>query len=224
MSSSSPTASPAALSAAEAAAAEAEVSAKLAEFNQGFQAKALQIVYEVLPTKLDSLQLILDKYKERKCDPPCFTKMGAKCNAGVQELIQAIKSELNSLLSLLDPIRQWISLNIPKMSDQKGTSVQVKEDLIDMLHSGKVSAIQLMESMCKYYCARAKLVSKAIKFPLAAEDHKRCIEDLDNKQFFLLLNMITDLKNNYALIYDMCLKNMEKLSRQQESDSYQSMY
>jgi hypothetical protein len=49
-----------------------------------------------------------------------------------------------------------------------------------------------------------------LKFPLS-DDHAVCIAELDRKQYFLLLNMIQDIKNNYALVYDMVTKNMEKV-------------
>lgn len=101
--------------------------------------------------------------------------------------------------------------------------MSVKEDLVEMLHSGKLSAIGLMESMTKYHVGRGKLVSKMLKFPLASEN-ALCIAELDRKQYFMLLNMCMDLCNNYALTYDMVLKNMEKLVKETNMDNYQSMY
>lgn len=35
---------------------------------------------------------------------------------------------------------------------------------------------------------------------------------------------MNDIKNNYTLIYDMVLKNMDKIVRQTDTESYQSMY
>lgn len=69
----------------------------------------------------------------------------------------------------------------------------VKEDLVEVLHGSKLSALGLMESMAKYYVGRAKLVSKKLKFPLS-DDHTACIAELDKKQYFLLLNMVNDIK------------------------------
>jgi hypothetical protein len=72
----------------------------------------------------------------------------------------AITSEIHSLLSYIDPLRMWVSLNIPKIQDQKGVSVSVKEDLVEMLHSSKLSALGLLENKAKYFVGRGKLVSK----------------------------------------------------------------
>jgi hypothetical protein len=116
----------------------------------GFQAKALRIVYELIPLKIDALQSILTKYKAIPCDDPVFTAQGAECNKSVMALMQPIKVEIHDLLSYADPLRMWVSLNIPRIQDQKGMAVSVKEDLVEMLHSGKVSAMGLLESMCKY--------------------------------------------------------------------------
>lgn len=38
------------------------------------------------------------------------------------------------------------------------------------------------------------------------------------------LSQVSDLKNNYSLIYDMILKNMDKIVKAQEDTNYQSMY
>ena len=38
-----------------------------------------------------------------------------------------IKHEIHALLALVDPLRMWVSLNIPKIQDQKGMAVSVKE-------------------------------------------------------------------------------------------------
>ena len=47
----------------------------------------------------------------------------------------------------------------------------------------------LMESLCKYHVGRGKLISKKIKFPLSA-DHDVGIQQLDEKQYFMMLNMV----------------------------------
>lgn len=208
----------------------------------GFQSRALKIIYEIIPTKIQSLQAILDEFQSKECDSPIFTPMGAQCNQSIQavrqrregdtrgaaddtnerfdahghtltllslrsslalslsllplvsllssQLMVAIKGEIHSLLSYVDPLRMWVSLNIPRIQDQRGVSVQVKEDLVEMLHSSKLSGLGLCEAMLKYHVSRGKLVSKAIKFPLSG-DHAVCIAELDRKQYYLLLNMVS---------------------------------
>lgn len=86
-----------------------------------------------------------------------------------------------------------------------------------------VSSSSSLSSLVSDHVGRGKLVSKQLKFPLSA-DHAVCIGELDRKQWYLLLNMCTDLKNNYTLVYDMVTKNMDKVVRQNDLDNYQSMY
>ena len=143
--------SSAAASAASSAASEAATAAELRAFTDGFQARALQIIYEVIPTKIDSLQAILTEFRALPCDAPIFTPTGAETNASIARLMLPIKAEIHDLLSLVDPLRMWVSLNIPRIQDQKGMAVSVKEDLVDMLHNGKVSALGLLESMTKFH-------------------------------------------------------------------------
>lgn len=148
-----------AAAAASSAASEAATAAELRAFTDGFQARALQIIYEVIPTKIDSLQAILTKFRALPCDAPVFTPTGAETNASISRLMLPIKAEIYDLLNLVDPLRMWVSLNIPRIQDQKGMAVSVKEDLVDMLHNGKVSALGLLESMTKFhvsFCAPAR--------------------------------------------------------------------
>lgn len=89
------------------------------------------------------------------------------------------------------------------------------------------SSVRSLSYLLPLLCAqvgRGKLISKKIKFPLGVSDHSTAIAELDRKQYFMLLNMVSDLKNNYSLIYDMIIKNMDKIVRAQEDTNYQNMY
>lgn len=49
---------------------------------------------------------------------------------------------------------------------------------------------QRVVSLCVCCVVSGKLVSKMLKFPLA-DDHRICIAELDAKQFFMLINMVS---------------------------------
>ena len=50
------------------------------------------------------------------------------------------------------------------------------------------------------------------KFP-DIEDFERCIYETDEKEFMNLRISCVDLRSNYAIIFDMITKNMEKLRK-----------
>lgn len=136
------------------------------------------------------------------CDDPKFTNLGATCNQSIIDLTLVLKREVQDLLRYIDPVKMHISLLIPRIQDQKSTSTSVKEDLVEILRASQQSSMSFLESNTKYHVNRGKLVSKMLKFPLAA-DYCTQIRELDYKHRYLLLNMLTDTKNNYAIIYDM---------------------
>lgn len=53
--------------------------------------------------------------------------LSCACAHAWVQLMVPIKHEIHTLLALVDPLRMWVSLNIPKIQDQKGMAVSVKE-------------------------------------------------------------------------------------------------
>ena len=53
----------------------------------------------------------------------------------------------------------------------------------------------------------------------------RSVEELDRKQWRVLVNMLSDLRANYAVIYDTITKNEEKLKSTTDAhSSYDAMH
>ena len=73
--------------------------------------------------------------------------------------------EVNDLLLAIDPIRTSIALTIPRIHDNKSTSSQTKEDVVEMLSQGRSSAQSVLDGLTRYYTGRGKLITKCIKFP-----------------------------------------------------------
>ena len=76
----------------------------------------------------------------------------------------------------------------------------------------------ILESITKYYVTRAKLCSKMIKYP-HVQDYERCIAELDEKEYVNLKLCSIDLRNNYAILYDMIVKNLDKIKRPRSSNT-----
>ena len=65
---------------------------------------------------------------------------------------------------------------------------------------------------------RGKMISKVIKYP-SISDYRRCIEELDSKQFVSLRFMLSENRNHYCTMADLINKNMEKIRKPRSSHS-----
>eukprot|EP00731_Ephydatia_muelleri_P034780 Em0076g13a len=73
-----------------------------------------------------------------------------------------------------------------------------------------------------YYTARAKLVSKVLKYPVI-EDYRRAVEEFDEKAFCGFRLICREVRNIYIVLYDMIVKNFEKV-RKPRSENTGSLY
>lgn len=100
---------------------EGDLSAALDQLLDAYPATANQIIDEIFPAKVIHLTELAKKYSSLTVPAPVFTDIGAELNTGVVDLITVLKVEINEMLSYLDPVRVWVQLNIPRMTDQKGS-------------------------------------------------------------------------------------------------------
>jgi len=77
--------------------------------------------------------------------------------------------------------------------------------------------------MTKYFVTRAKLVSKCLKYP-GVQDYQESIMELDEKEYIDLKLAYKELRNNYAILYDMITKNLEKIEQPRSTDHRVSLY
>lgn len=104
-----------------------------------------------------------------------------------------------------------------------GSSVQTKEDIVEMLNSGRTSGQTVLDGISRYFSTRGKLISKKLKFGNVA-DWQINIAELDRKEYSNLRSMLVDLRNNYAILFDFIVKNREKLKQEKHGSSYEHMY
>jgi len=151
--------------------------------------------------------------KKRKLDEDNDTTMKAPrvpCNKVILELLAIIKREILELIEMINTVKIWIQLNIPRIEDGNNFGVSIQEETVSELSRAEDSGFAVLESMTKYFVTRAKLVTKVIKHP-TIEDYKQCVLELDDKEFVNLRFCALDLRNNYAILHDIIIKNLEKL-------------
>lgn len=125
------------------------------------------------------------------------------------------------IICMLNPIKLWLQLSLPKLSDNKNLSITVREELIDMLNNVKNNNINIIESQTKYYASRGKLISKCIKYN-NDNNYKYAVQSHDNKQLLSITNINIDMRNNLTIIYDMLSKNWQHII-QKEKYNYTDM-
>jgi proteasome activator subunit 2 (PA28 beta) len=188
-----------------------------------FGAKAEKLLFEVMPQKVAHLDQLYKKSPVVCPEKLVKVEGGAKCNSEVKKFMRVLKREIFELLDLLNTMRMWVQLNIPEISDGNNFGVNVQEDIVSMLKSGRASAMSVLDTTVRYFATRAKLLSKSVKYPLL-EDYKRSVEELDSKEWMMLRNCCLDLRNNYAILYDLITKNLEKIRKPRGEGNHQSLY
>jgi hypothetical protein len=129
-----------------------------------------------------------------------------------------IKGEILELVEAANAVKLWIQLNIPRIEDGNNFGVSIQEETVNELGRAEDSGFALMETICKYCATRGKLLTKVKKHP-EVMDYRWSIMELDEKQTAALRLNAIDLRNNYAILYDMIHKNMDKIMKPRSSNT-----
>mmetsp|Transcript_52558 Transcript_52558/g.132193 ORF Transcript_52558/g.132193 Transcript_52558/m.132193 type:complete len:239 (-) Transcript_52558:137-853(-) len=134
------------------------------------------------------------------------------CNQTIVNMLNLMKAELLDLIDMTSSVKIWIQLNIPRIEDGNNFGVGIQEEAVNELGRAEDSAFTILQAMTKYFISRAKLVSKALKYP-HIKDYTRSIIELDEKQFINVSLCAVDLRNNASILYDLIHKNLEKIKQ-----------
>lgn len=153
-----------------------------------------------------------------------FTKHSTEISSDIRTWICKLRSEIIEFIQILDSIKLYIELNIPRIEDGNNFGVSVQEDMIQELVRVEEGALQILDDISKYYTGRAKLVSKVQKHP-EIDDYKIALTEIDMKQIFQLKMNFVGTRNGYAVLSDMLQKNLERIVKPRSTTSYAgSMY
>jgi proteasome activator subunit 3 (PA28 gamma) len=144
-------------------------------------------------------------------------------NKVILDLLALLKKEVVELIETINCVKIWIQLNIPKIEDGNNFGVSIQEETVSELGRAEDSGFAVLENMTKYYITRAKLISKVLKYPGVA-DYRQSVVELDEKEYINLKLCCLDLRNNYAILYDMITKNLEKIRTPRSSNHLSSLF
>ncbi|KAM8724005.1 proteasome activator complex subunit 3-like [Acanthopagrus latus] len=161
-------------------------------------------------------------YRKRKLedDVPGGNWQGEmmKCNAKLVDLIERVKPEIRTLIEKCNTVKMWVQLLIPRIEDGNNFGVSIQEETVTELRTVESEAASYLDQISRYYITRAKLVSKIAKYP-HVEDYRRTVSEIDEKEYISLKIIVSELRNQYVILHDMILKNIEKIKIPRSSNS-----
>ena len=164
-----------------------------------------------------------DEKEEDDEDKVSDSQMTMPSNQLILETTEILRQELLAMVSNVDTVKLWIQLNVPRIEDGNNFGVGVQEDMVSELSRAEDHAFALLESITKYYIGRAKLVTRCFKYP-KLPDFEMAISETDQKQYLSNVLSLVDLRNNYALLYDMIIKNIDKLENPRGSEHMSHLF
>eukprot|EP00800_Vazella_pourtalesii_P015272 TRINITY_DN4091_c1_g3_i1.p1 TRINITY_DN4091_c1_g3~~TRINITY_DN4091_c1_g3_i1.p1 ORF type:complete len:262 (-),score=58.00 TRINITY_DN4091_c1_g3_i1:116-901(-) len=143
-------------------------------------------------------------------------------NSELQRISSVVKPHILSLILHLNTLKLWIELLIPRIEDGNNFGVSVQEEALSEISRSETEASSLLDSLSRYYLSRGKIASKCIKYP-GLQDYRIALGEMDEKKFYSLKIVVSELRNLYTTIYDILLKNLEKIKTPRNSNT-SSMY
>lgn len=144
-------------------------------------------------------------------------------NNNILKMLDVLKGELLELIEMINTVKIWIQLNIPRIEDGNNFGVSIQEETVNELGRAEDVGFNALEAMTKYFLSRAKIVSKVLKYP-GIVDYRHSLKELDEKEYINLRLCCLDLRNNYAILHDMIMKNMEKIKTPRSNNHLASIF
>ncbi|KAF8898959.1 proteasome activator pa28 REG alpha/beta subunit [Infundibulicybe gibba] len=129
-----------------------------------------------------------------------------------------VKKECEQLILLVDQVKLWVTLTMPKIEDGDNFGVQIQEEVLNELHRAQESAYNLRDGCRQDHLARAKICTKLIKYP-NVEDYALSLKEHDEKQLYLSRQHLFDIRNIYAVVTDLIHKNITKIRAPKANNS-----
>ncbi|XP_051537775.1 proteasome activator complex subunit 1-like [Myxocyprinus asiaticus] len=149
------------------------------------------------------------KEEEEDEGPPCGP---IACNETVEKLIKQIKPEIQTVQECLNTVSIWLQLLIPRIEDGNNFGVSVQEKVFELLTNTRTKIEGFQTQISKYYSERGDAVAKASKQPHVG-DFRQLVHELDQHQYCELRIVVLEIRNTYAVLYDVITKNLDKIKK-----------
>nr|BAN21239.1 proteasome subunit [Riptortus pedestris] len=144
------------------------------------------------------------------------------CNQTLSQVIRTVKPHIKQLVEDANLLKMWISFMIPKIEDGNNFGVSVQEETLAEIQSVESEAAAFFDQISRYFCSRAKIISKVAKYP-HVEDYRQAVRELDEKEYLSMWLVMCEIRNRYCTLHDIVTKNLEKIKKPRSTNS-ESLY
>lgn len=141
--------------------------------------------------------------------PPCGPIF---CNEKITSLQKEIKTEIQQLKENLNMVTLWLQLQIPQIEDGNNFGVAVQEKVFELMTTVRTKIDASNTQISKYLSDRGDAVAKASKSPHVG-DYRALVQQLDESQYSELRITALEIRNFYATLCDVIIKNYNKIKR-----------
>lgn len=139
-------------------------------------------------------------------------------NKKLVDISERLKPFIRDLIDHSNTIKMWISFLIPKIEDGNNFGVSIQEETLGEARQVESEAATYLDQISRYFISRGKLVSKVAKYP-HIDDYRQSIRELDEKEYFSLRLTSAELRNHYACLHDLIMKNFEKILKPRNANA-----
>ncbi|MCJ8728467.1 hypothetical protein PDJAM_G00004770 [Pangasius djambal] len=150
-----------------------------------------------------------EEKEEEEAGPPCGP---IASNEKVDNLIKEIKPHIQTLKEKLNTVSMWVQLQIPRIEDGNNFGVAVQEKVFELLTNTRTKIEGFQTQITKYYSERGDAVAKASKQPHVG-DYRQLVHELDQHQYCELRIVVLEIRNTYAVLFDVISKNYDKIKK-----------
>ncbi|GAA6084704.1 proteasome activator complex subunit 1, partial [Tachysurus ichikawai] len=147
--------------------------------------------------------------KEDEEGPPCGP---IASNEKVENLVKVIKPHIQMLKENLNTVSMWVQLQVPRIEDGNNFGVSVQEKVFELLTNTRTKIEGFQTQITKYYSERGDAVAKASKTPHVG-DYRQLVHELDQHQYRELRIVVLEIRNTYAVLFDVITKNYDKIKK-----------
>eukprot|EP01071_Lankesteria_metandrocarpae_P007556 Lankesteria_metandrocarpae@DN4717_c0_g1_i3.p1 len=138
-------------------------------------------------------------------------------------MTEELKREVSELIEIAGAVKIFIQLNVPRIEGGNNFGVQIQEEAIQELSRVEEAAFSVCSAIVDYFSERASLAKKIIRCP-NIQDYREALREHDEKKWMFLRVTRIDMRNNYAMLYDLLSKNWERVVQPRSSNTSSMMY
>lgn len=128
-----------------------------------------------------------------------------------------LKREVDDAIKSLGTIKIWMQLLVPKIADGNNFGVGVQEECLGEVARVEDTSFGVLDDITKYFATRAKICAKLLKHPQIT-DFLQALIEVDQNQYITFRLALVDMRNNYALLFDLLNKNFDKIKKPRGQD------